>query len=162
MIMKGGEQVLDIFVKYWLQWIFGLIAAGIVIWAKHIIKLEKESVNRVKAERMKEMREEIVDELTEKIDKVEQKSDENDRIMKEEIEVLSNNVENLTIGVLSLQGKQFRDQCIFLLDPEHIITVDEYEQFEEDYVAYKGLGGNHTGDALHKRVVDKFNNHIKP
>lgn len=162
MIMKGGEQVLDIFVKYWLQWIFGLIAAGIVIWAKHIIKLEKESVNRVKAEQMKEMREEIVDELTEKINKIEQKSDENDRIMKEEIEVLSNNVENLTIGVLSLQGKQFRDQCIFLLTPEHIITVDEYEQFEEDYVAYKGLGGNHTGDALHTRVVDKFNNHIKP
>ena len=108
------------------------------------------------------MREEIVDELTEKINKVEQKSDENDRIVKEEIEILSNNVENLTIGVLSLQGKQFRDECIQLLRPEHAITVDEYEQFEEDYVAYKGLGGNHMGDALHSRVVEKFNNHIKP
>ena len=154
--------MLDIFIKYWVQWLCGLIAAGIVLWAKHIVKLEKESVNKTKAERMKEIREEIVDELTEKINRVEQKSDENDRIMKEEIEVLSNNVENLTIGVLSLQGKQFRDQCIFLLAPEHIITVDEYEQFEEDYVAYKGLGGNHMGDALHNRVVEKFNNQIKP
>lgn len=154
--------MLDIFIKYWVQWLCGLIAAGIVLWAKHIVKLEKESVNKTKAERMKEIREEIVDELTEKINKVEQKSDENDRIVKEEIEILSNNVENLTIGVLSLQGKQFRDECIQLLRPEHTITVDEYEQFEEDYVAYKGLGGNHMGDALHNRVVEKFNNQIKP
>lgn len=160
--MKGGWLVLDIFIKYWVQWLCGLIATGVALWAKHVIKLEKESVNKTKAERMKEIREEIVDELTEKIKKVEQKSDENDRIMKEEIEVLSNNVENLTIGVLSLQGKQFRDECIQLLNPEHIVTVDEYEQFEEDYVAYKGLGGNHTGDALHGRVVEKFNNNIKP
>lgn len=108
------------------------------------------------------MREEIVDELTEKINHVEEKSDENDRIMREDIEVLSNNVENLTVGVLSLQGKQFRDECISLLNTEHLITVDEYQQFEEDYIAYKGLGGNHTGDALHGRVVEKFNNQIKP
>lgn len=154
--------MLDIFIKYWVQWLCGLIAAGIVLWAKHVIKLEKESVNKTKTERMKEIREEIVDELTEKINRVEQKSDENDRVIKEEIEILSNNVENLTIGVLSLQGKQFRDECIQLLSPEHIITVDEYEQFEEDYVAYKGLGGNHMGDALHNRVVEKFNNQIKP
>ena len=161
MTLKGGRQVLDIFIKYWVQWLCGLIATGIAIWAKHVIKLEKESVNKTKAERMKEIREEIVDELTEKINRVEQKSDENDRIMKAEIEVLSNNVDNLTIGVLSLQGKQFRDECIFLLSPDHFITVDEYQQFEEDYLAYKGLGGNHTGDALHNRVVEKFNNQIK-
>ena len=116
MTLKGGRQVLDIFIKYWVQWLCGLIATGIAIWAKHVIKLEKESVNKTKAERMKEIREEIVDELTEKINRVEQKSDENDRIMKAEIEVLSNNVDNLTIGVLSLQGKQFRDECIFLLN----------------------------------------------
>lgn len=161
MTLKGGRRVLDIFIKYWVQWLCGLIATGVAVWAKHVIKLEKESVNKTKAERMKEIREEIVDELTEKINKVEQKSDENDRIMKEEIEVLSNNVENLTIGVLSLQGKQFRDECIFLLNPDHFITIDEYQQFEEDYLAYKGLGGNHTGDALHNRIVEKFNNQIK-
>lgn len=153
--------MLDIFIKYWVQWLCGLIATGIALWAKHVIKLEKENINKIQTEHVKEMREKIINELTEKIDKVEQKSDESDRIMKEEIEILSNNVENLTIGVLSLQGKQFRDECIYLLNPEHTITVDEYEQFEEDYVAYKGLGGNHTGDALHGRVVEKFNNHIK-
>lgn len=111
---------------------------------------------------MKEVREEIVNELTEKIDRVEQKSDENDRIIREEIEILSNNVENLTAGVLSIQGKQFREECVKLLDTEHTITVDEYQQFEEDYIAYKGLGGNHTGDAFHTRVINKFNQQIKP
>ncbi len=155
-------DILEIFVKYWLQWIFGVIAIGITLWAKHIIKLEKDSVNKAKAERMKEMRAEIVDALTEKINKVEEKSDYNDKVIREDLEVLSNDIGNLTVGLLSLQGKQFRDECISLLDPDHTINVDEYEQFEEDYSAYKSLGGNHTGDALRKRVIEKFNNQIKP
>lgn len=110
----------------------------------------------MKSERMKELRTEIVDELTEKIDRVEAKSDANDKIIKNEIEILSSNIANLTIGMLSMQGKQFREECIRLLNPEHIITFDEYQQFEEDHTAYKGLGGNHTGDALYHRVVEKF------
>lgn len=109
---------------------------------------------------MKELRTEIVDELTVKIDKVEEKSDNNDKAIRKDIEILSNNLENLTAGVLSMQGKQFRDECIRLLEPDHFITFDEYQQFEEDYSAYKGLGGNHTGDALHKRVVNKFTSQV--
>ena len=50
--------------------------------------------------------------------------------------------------------------CEWLLSPDHVITVQEYEQFEEDYVAYKGLGGNHRGDALYKSVVEKFNKQL--
>ena len=43
-----------------------------------------------------------------------------------------------------------------LLQKNHVITVDEYEDFEVEYDVYKGLGGNHKGDALHARVVEKF------
>lgn len=69
-------------------------------------------------------------------------------------------IENLNVGILSIQGKQFRDMCEELLSPDHVITVQEFEQLEEDYAAYKGLGGNHRGDALHSSVVEKFNKQL--
>lgn len=147
---------LDFFTKYWVQWIFGLIAAGIVAWTRHIIKLEKTSVAHTKAERMKEIRSEIVEELEEKIDEVRQRSDKADEQMQLEINEIKTGINHLNSGILSIQSKQFREECIRLLNPDHFITFDEYQQFEEDYSAYKELGGNHNGDALHNRVVEKF------
>lgn len=151
----------DFFLNYWLQWIFGIIATGIGLWARHYIKLERDSVNRTKAERMKEMRKEIVNELEEKMNKLEEKSDINDKKMTQEINNLKCAVENINTGLLSIQGKNFRESCLILLEPEHEITILEYEQFEEDYQAYKALKGNHKGDTLHDKVVIKFNEQIK-
>ena len=85
---------------------------------------------------------------------------EEDRKIKADIESIYLSLENVTTGILSIQGKQFRDMCEWLLSQEHYITVQEYEQFQEDYVAYKGLGGNHRGDALYKSVVEKFNKQL--
>ena len=83
-----------------------------------------------------------------------------DRKIKADIEAMYLALDNNTKGLLSIQGKQFRDMCEWLLSQEHFITVSEYEQFQEDYVAYKGLGGNHRGDALYKSVVEKFNKQL--
>lgn len=127
------------------------------MWAKHIIKLEKNNMKTTKDQQMKAMRTEIVEELEVKIEEVRQHSDENDKKMHEEIGVLETGVKKLTVGVLSLQGKQFKEYCRELLQPGHIITVSEYEDFEAEYDVYKTLDGNHKGDLLHQRVVDKFN-----
>ena len=102
----------------------------------------------------------MMEEIDEKIKTVQTISDEADKQLQEEMIIIKNGVENLTSGILSIQGKQFREECVAMLDPEHFILVDEYEQFEEDYIAYKTLGGNHNGDALHARVVEKFNAQI--
>jgi hypothetical protein len=48
-----------------------------------------------------------------------------------------------------------------LLGTGHYITVDEYEEFEADYATYKRLKGNHRGDALHDRVIDKVRAQMK-
>jgi hypothetical protein len=42
----------DIFVNYWLQWVLGVVAAGIAIWAKRYIKLEKNNIQDKQKERM--------------------------------------------------------------------------------------------------------------
>jgi hypothetical protein len=78
-----------------------------------------------------------------------------------ELNEIYQDVDILESGMLSLQGKQFRDLCEKLLETGYYITVDEYEEFETEYEVYKKLGGNHRGDALHDRVVDKVNAQIK-
>ena len=67
---------------------------------------------------------------------------------------IKKDIGTLQEGILSIQGKQFRELCKELLKKDYI-SVEEYDEFEEEYAVYKSLGGNHKGDALHERVVRK-------
>ena len=151
----------DFIIKYWVEFICGLVAAGIGIFAKHYVKLQKKALEDAWRKKEEAAKDEVIKKLEAELESEISKSEEADEEMKEQIEGLSYLIDNLTQGVLSIQGKQFRDICLYLLDPDHIITIQEYEQFEEDYAAYKALGGNHRGDALHDRVVEKFTNQLK-
>lgn len=155
-----GEFIL----KYWVEWLCGLVAAGIVFMARHYVKLQKKDFETKWEKRKEDAKMEVSKYLHEDLEKEIERSTKADEVMKADIEILSEQIENVSTGVLSIQGKQFRDMCLMLLESDHTITVQEYEQFEEDYAAYKALGGNHRGDALHARVVDKFTHaleHIK-
>ena len=127
-----------------------------MLWAKHVIKLEKESISSAKAKQSKELREEILHEIEEKIEEVKNYSNDSDEKIWHEVEGIKEGVDNLTAGMLSLQGREFKDFCRQLLQPEHEITVYEYEDFESEYNTYKLLKGNHKGDTLHDRVVEKY------
>ena len=70
-------------------------------------------------------------------------------------------MEVVTSGILSIQGVHFRNSCRLLLDPNHFITIDEFEQITHDHDTYNKLGGNHIGDALFKQVENKFQNQTK-
>ena len=152
--------MLDIIVKYWVEWLCGLVALAVTFGAKHYIKLQKQSIEKQREEHDEALKEESIKTLEKEIQEEVNKSDRADAQVKADIEVMQSQLENLSTGLLSIQGKQFRENCLYLLDTEHTITFPEYEQFEEDYVAYKALGGNHRGDALHDRVVEKFNAQI--
>ena len=152
--------MLDFIIKYWVEFVCGLVAAGIGVFAKHYIKLQKKALEDAWRKKEEAAKDEVIKKLEGELEEEISKSEEADEEMKEQIEGLSYLIDNLTQGVLSIQGKQFRDICLYLLDPDHIITIQEYEQFEEDYAAYKALGGNHRGDALHDRVVEKFTNQL--
>lgn len=102
------------------------------------------------------MKEEIKDQLQKNKDEWLQADIEIKHQFNSDVQTLNNTMKALTKGILSIQGRQFRQQCRYLLAVDHVITIEEYEEFENDYAAYKGLGGNHTGDALHDSVVEKF------
>lgn len=61
-------------------------------------------------------------------------------------------------GILSIQGRTFKEDCRKLLDPNHIISLNEFETITMDHNVYNSLGGNHEGDGLYDLVQTKYNN----
>lgn len=145
--------MLEFVLKYWIDFLFGLIAAWAVAKINRIQKLEQE-----KAERETAMLEQkITETLEQKIQQSEEFTVAQDAKLKADIEDTNQNVALIKQGLLSLQGGQFKKQCRILLKPKHVITFEEYEQCVEDHEVYNALGGNHVGDSLFNSVVAKYN-----
>ena len=145
--------MLEFIAQYWLTFVFGLIASGLGIALKKVWSLYKKERIMKYEEEKKEILEEVETKLEEQNEKLEQTDNE----IKEEITHLDANLQVLTQGILSTQGHDFRDACRRLLEPGHIISVDEYEQICADHIVYKDLGGNHLGDQLFQSIEKKFN-----
>ena len=153
-------EILEWLGKYWLEWLCGLIATGALFFAKHYIKIQRQVNEEKWKDKEKNMCGKIITTLEDRIQGVEDKSATEDVIIHNELDEIHSEVDAIESGILSVQGKQFREMCEDLLKQDYI-TVEEYEEFEEEYAVYKGLGGNHRGDSLHARVVakvDKQNN----
>lgn len=161
-------EVLQWIAKYWVEWLCTLITGGVILFAKRYISMHKKVIEQEWKDKEKHMCGKIIENFDEKIHKVEQQSSEEDTRIHEELDGLHvelddihDDIGHLGSGILSIQGKQFKDYCERLLQTGHYIDVEEYEEFESEYEVYKSLGGNHRGDALHDRVVDKVRAQMK-
>lgn len=167
------ENVLQWIAQYWVSWVCALLAGGIIFFAKRYISMEKKNSEEKWKDKAQSMHGEIIANFNEKINEIKTISNEkesklyqrveavhdrlnkSDKIIFDDLSNIHGEVNTIEAGILSIQGKQFRDMCEDLLQQDHI-SVDEYQEFEEEYSVYKSLGGNHRGDALHERVVAKF------
>ena len=179
------ETIGVIVLKYWVELILGLIVTGGGFIIKRYLRLEKEERQREQKEYFDKMLEKIQSEnktvlksLEDEHDKINQRSDDrydeintkvnealeagreeskaDDAVLEEEISTVEKNLEALTAGILSMQGKEFRANCRKLLAEDHVITLDEWEELDKDHMAYNGLGGNHKGDHLFSLVKKKI------
>ena len=166
-------EILEWLGKYWLEWLCGLVATGALFFAKHYIKIQRQVNEEKWKDKEQNMCNKIISNFDEKISEVKTLSNEkesklyqsvqtvqdnlnkSDKIIYDDLSNIHGEVDIIESGILSIQGKQFRDMCEDLLQQDQI-SVDEYQEFEEEYSVYKKLGGNHRGDALHERVVAKF------
>ena len=157
----------DFIVKYWLEVVFSLVCAAVAYVARHYVKLIKQE--------KKKHEEEIIATLNTKLDEhkatisndlerysqnllgiVQEKNNElleADRLIHEEMDQIKG-------GMLSIQGREFKNTCHEMLKQTHIIDVKEYEQLLADHIVYNNLGGNHEGDALFAMVEAKYRNTI--
>lgn len=151
----------DIFVNYWLQWVLGVVAAGIAIWAKRYIKLEKNNIQDKQKERMQELRTEVKDEISKELNEQVEKLSEEDNKIYQEIGRVADKVEIVNSGVLAIQQQSFKTECRRLLEEDHHITLDEFEQLQKDHKVYNDLGGNDNGDELFEAAKTKYINSQK-
>ena len=149
--------------QYWLEVLFGLICAAIAWFAKRTANkykslLELEKKNK-KNEFWDEVKAEIKNDHITLEEKINQRTLESlDRYEKtcKQIEQTNENLDVLRQGMLSVQGKEFKEGCRKLLDSEHDITLSEYEDISVEHNVYKHLGGNHDGDSLFELVKAKY------
>lgn len=146
--------MLEWITKYWLEVLFGLVVTGMGLGMKKIWKMYKDA----QIIRHKEEREEISQEIDEKIEIQNERMIEADEKITNEMHNIEDGVGKITKGMLSIQGQTFRAACHRLLESDHSITIDEYEQIVRDHETYNSLGGNHIGDNLFKLVETKFSN----
>lgn len=178
------ETIGSIVLKYWVEFILGLIVAGGGFLIKHYLRLEKEERQREQKEYFDKMLEKVQSEnqhvlksLEKEHDKMNQNSEDkyneintkvnkaleagreeskaDDAVLEKEISAMKKNITALTAGILSMQGKEFINNCRKLLAEDHVITLDEWEELDADHTAYNGLGGNHKGDHLFSLVKKK-------
>lgn len=178
-----------ILVKYWVEFLLGLVVAGGGFFLKRFLKLEKEERSRMQDAHFQQLTDKIQEEnkimiqsLVQEHEEINKRSNEryneitskvaeamiagreeskaDDAVLQEQIHNLSSEMGYLKAGLLSMQGKEFRANCRKLLDEDHEITLDEWEEIDADHEAYNGLGGNHRGDQLFELVRKKVENNL--
>lgn len=149
--------MLDFIVKYWLEFLFGIIAVGMTGFAKHYYSL----VKKQRLAEQKETKSEQTHEMLEAIDKL--RSELKADIAKRQQENKREDEEIATIrqGVLALWRKVFLEDGRFLLEDSHIITYDEYMTYINEHDVYNALGGNHEGDNQFALVTAKYQSKLK-
>lgn len=142
-------------VKYWIEWLLGIIAAGLGIACKKFYKLYKSEKTHQKTKEQKEFYAGLERLIQEGNDASQAADVKIRKEMSEMKETLSEEIGIVKDGVLSIHGENFKGLCKTLLNPNHTITPEEYSHCINEHDTYNGLGGNHDGDALFKLVVEK-------
>ena len=181
--MREGEVLLlDFIIKYWTEFLFGILAAGILAGGRYIWMLFKNrlkdsleeqitSITDIITKRMSETDEKLEAKntsLTQQIGELQadmkimqqeiqiNKNDEN--LIEKKIDTLEDNLNTLKGGILSLQRREFKEECRKLLNQKEAITYEQYTMLQNEHTVYNSLGGNHEGDQLFKLVSMRYAN----
>lgn len=181
--MREGEALLlDFIIKYWTEFLFGIVAAGILAGGRYIWTLFKNrlkdgleeqitSITDVITKRMSETDKKLEAKntsLTQQIGELQadmkimqqeiqiNKNDEN--LIEKKIDTLEDNLNTLKGGILSLQRREFKEECRKLLNQKEAITYEQYTMLQNEHTIYNSLGGNHEGDQLFKLASMRYAN----
>ena len=125
--------MLEFILRYWIEVLFGaVIAIG-----GYMVKRTLKSYRQERLEEKNAFLESIKKEISAEFERSNTRETE-----------LAGEIKTLKAGLLSIQGRAFKNNCKRLLDPDHEISLEEYEEITKDHDAYNSLGGNHNGDEL--------------
>lgn len=181
--MREGEVLLlDFIIEYWTEFLFGIVAAGILAGGRYIWTLFKNrlkdsleeqitSITDVITKRMSETDKKLEAKntsLTQQIGELQadmkimqqeiQRNKNDENLIEKKIDTLEDNLNTLKGGILSLQRREFKGECRKLLNQKEAITYEQYTMLQNEHTVYNSLGGNHEGDQLFKLVSMRYAN----
>ena len=141
-----GEEImiLELVIKYWVEFLLGLIATALGVVCKKMYGMYKSEKQHQKTKEQKEFYKGLEDLIKQN----QQVSREVEASLQQELGIVKE-------GLLSIQKKNFKQECKALLQENHEITLQEFENIQEEHNIYKSLGGNHDGDQLFELVSKK-------
>lgn len=148
-------------VQYWLEVLFGLIAAGAGFAAKKFYDLWRKEQEHIKEDEENALKNSINQEVVDMIQDHKEKSYERHEELQKQVDNLKTELEILKDGILGIQGRNFKQDCRNLLKNDHNINLEEWETISIDHDIYNSLGGNHYGDGLYEDVKAKYHNSLK-
>ncbi len=155
--------MVDFIIQYWLQFLLGIVASGLTIlctrlyylWKKERKAQRREVEGRI-ISAVKTLIEDNDKEVRKIIREEEKASAKADEIIEAKMNQIQKDLVILTEGMLSIQGRQFKEDCRKLLQEGHVISLDEYENITHEHDVYNQLQGNHEGDSLFSLVKVKY------
>lgn len=142
--------------QYWLQVLFGLLISGGGLYLKHCRKVIARYKKDEKEEFHKAIIKEVGDKISTSLNPIVEKIDN----IEETNKILTDKISIVEKGLLSVMGSNFKRRCEAFLQPEHEISLQEFNELQEDHEAYNALGGNHIGDQLFDLVCEKYSHTV--
>lgn len=136
--------MLEFIAQYWLNFLLGLIAGGLTFLCKKFWNLYQNEKIHQKTKEQKQFYEDVKQLITE----CTEESKRGDRALQDQINIIRG-------GILSIQRKDFKEDCEAALREGHEVSLEEFESLQEEHRIYHSLGGNHDGDILFDMVLQK-------
>ncbi len=136
--------MLEFIAQYWLTFLLGTIAGGLTFLCKKFWKLYQSEKNHQKTKEQEEFYADIKQLITE----CTEESRNGDKLLQDQIDIIRG-------GILSIQRKDFKEDCESALREGHEVSLEEFESLQEEHKIYHSLGGNHDGDTLFDMVRKK-------
>lgn len=95
-------MIIEVIVKYWVQWVCALIAGGVVFFARRYIKLERKALEDKWAEREKKAKDYVLQKFSDERDKEVALLRDEDKKIRADIEAIYLALDNNTKGLLSI------------------------------------------------------------
>lgn len=148
--------MIDFIVKYWLQVLFGLIAAGLGFIAKHYYGLWKKEKENKQNQILDSIKEELKTYNQEIVTQKEALLTSEDVKLQEAIKKVEESNNQLMNVVLGVYNKQFKNDCRYLLENVNNITYEQFVNLQEEYDLYRILSGKEADERLFGLVQEKY------
>ena len=142
--------MIQFIIKYWIQVFFGIVVTGLGMCIKHyykIVQAYKKNEQNILINQIKEEVETSILPIKKLIDEVNNNNN-----------ILAQDFKNIKLGVLTLMKNTFKKHCSKILESDCKISLQEFNELQEEHEAYNKLGGNHTGDQLFEMICNKYLN----